>query len=89
MNVLEKIQKLPKRTRKIIFWTVLILITFIFSFFFIKNIQNRLQGLKTEDFKEDFKIPALEEELKNLPKFEKENIPNLLDINEEKQRPEE
>ena len=73
MNILEKIQNLPERTRKIILWLVIIIIGIILLFFFLNNFQERLKNLETEKTKEELKIPSLEEELKNLPKIPKIN----------------
>lgn len=50
----------------------------LFSFY-LKNIQKRLESFQTEEFKEQLRLPSLEEELKRIPKIE------MPKINEEKQ----
>ena len=73
MNTLEKIQNLSERTRKIIFWSVIIIMGIILLCFWINNFQKKLKNLETEKIKEELKIPSLEEEFKNLPEMPKIN----------------
>lgn len=74
MNVLHKIRNLPVSIRKIILWAMVIIIGLGLISWWIKNFQQRLKGLQTEELKEQFKLPALEEELKGLPKIEMPKI---------------
>ena len=69
MNNLEKIQNLPETKRKIIFWFSIIIIAIFLLFFVFNNLQKRLAELETENLKEELQIPALEEELQNLPQL--------------------
>lgn len=69
-EAIERIQKLPERKRKIIFWLILIPIV-IFSFFLYgKYVQKKLSEIKIEKIKKEFKIPELKEEFKKIPKIE-------------------
>ncbi len=70
MNLLNKIQNLPIQQRKIIFWSVMIMLSVSLSWFYIKNIQKRIKTINQKSIKEELQIPKLEEELKKLPKFE-------------------
>ena len=69
MKFLTKLQSSPERTRKIILWTVVILIGLVLLILFIRNFQQRLEKFEMEEFKEELNLPHLEEELKNLPKL--------------------
>lgn len=66
MDFIKKIQNLPERKRKIIFWIMIILIACLTAFFFVKNTQNRIKNFDTENF------------AKNFPKFPKIDIFNNL-----------
>ena len=69
MNTLQKIQNLPETKRKIIFWSLIVIIALVLLFFVFNNFKKRLAELETEKLKEELKIPALEEELQNLPQL--------------------
>jgi polyferredoxin len=70
MNILKKLQSLPERTRKIILWITVIIISLGLLSWWVKNFQQKLKSFKTREFKKELKIPSLEKELKNLPKLE-------------------
>lgn len=55
--MLEKIQNLSERNRKIILWSVVTIISFIFLFFGIKNFQKRLESFQMEGFKKELNLP--------------------------------
>lgn len=82
MNFLEKIQNLPEETKKIILWTVIVIIGLALFTLFIKNFQQQLKSFEAEKFKEGLKLPDLGEELKWLPEIEAPNI-EMLGISEE------
>lgn len=67
---LSKIQGLPGRERKIIFWAVMIVLALALLGFYIKNAQKRIVNINTEKTKEELQLPYLEEELKKVPKIE-------------------
>lgn len=79
MKFLEKLQGLPESQRKIILWSVVILIGIILFSFYFKNVKERLRSLRVGEIKEQLKIPQLQEELKGLPKIEmpKFEIPEI------------
>ena len=69
-NLLSKIQKLPDRQRKIIFWVVMIILTLSLSAFYIRNVQKKMPNINVEKTKEELRFPSLEEEFKKLPDIE-------------------
>jgi len=69
VNLLDKIQKLPEKKRKIILWGVMTILI-IFSFWiYLRDIQKRLKVLKREEIEKEFPISELKEKLK-MPKLE-------------------
>jgi hypothetical protein len=75
VNFLERIQNLPERKRKTIFWLIVIIIGISAFAWWAKNLETRIKSFKSEKIKEELQLPELEEELKNLPKFEIPEIP--------------
>jgi len=69
VNILQKIQNLPESQRKIILWSLVVIIGLVLLIFVFKNFQKRMEKLQTESLKEELNIPLLEEELKNLPEL--------------------
>ncbi len=82
MPLLEKIQKLPKRKRKIILWSFLVIIGLCFFVWWIRAVQKKIQSFEKENLKEKFQIPALEEKLKEVSKIEIPEI-KMPEINKE------
>ncbi len=74
MNFLRKLQGLPERGKKIILWAVIIVIGILFLTFYIKDFRQRFKNFNIEELKKEFKIPELQEGLKEMPKFQ---MPNL------------
>jgi len=73
-DLIKKIQELPEFKRKIILWSIIVILGLgLFSLYF-KNIQRKLSSFEGEELKEELKLPALEEELKKLPKIETPKI---------------
>jgi len=63
----KKIQNLPERKRKIIFWLLMVIISLSLVFFYIKNVQKKLKSLKIEESKKQ--IPKLEMPKIEIPKI--------------------
>lgn len=76
MNFLNKIQNLPEKKRRTIFWLIVIIVGIFVFVWWAKNLEIRIKSFKSEKIKEEFRLPKLEEELKSLPKFE---IPEISD----------
>lgn len=73
MTFLKKIQNLPEEKRRIILWSIVIIVGFFIFALWIKNTQGKLKSFP----KEESKIPSLRQELQGLPRIE------LPEINEE------
>ncbi|XOB40268.1 MAG: hypothetical protein ACKKMR_03065 [Candidatus Nealsonbacteria bacterium] len=70
MKILDKIQGLPDKRKKIIVWVVLI-ITAVFLFkLYVQNMQEKMKNIEGEKIKQELQIPKLQEELKGLLEFE-------------------
>ena len=70
MNFLNKIQNLPERKRKTIFWLIVIIVGIFLLIWWVKNLQTHIKSFRSEKIQGGLQLPELEEELKNLPKFE-------------------
>lgn len=82
MKFLEKLQKLPEGQRKIILWSVTIIIGLLFFVFYFQNLKLRLKNIREEEIREQLKIPEFQEKLKELPKIEIPEI-EIPEISEE------
>lgn len=70
MKILDKVQGLPDKRKKIIVWVVLI-ITAVFLFkLYVQNMQEKMKNIEGEKIKQELQIPKLQEELKGLLQFE-------------------
>lgn len=70
MKILDKVQGLPDKRKKIIVWVVLI-ITAVFLFkLYVQNMQEKMKNIEGEKIKQELQIPKLQEELKGLLEFE-------------------
>jgi hypothetical protein len=80
MNFLEKIQGLPERKRKIILWTVMVVLAASLLAWYIKTIKQKLNDFSGENLKKGLNLPDFEKELDNLPKFEspKTELPEVM-----------
>ena len=70
MKILNKIQALSDKGKKIILWITLIIIGIFLIVFYIQNMKNKVKNLKEEDIEEGLQISEIKERFKNLPKFE-------------------
>ena len=67
MDILKKLQNQPESTRKIILWSIIIVIGIGLLFLWSKNFQQKLKNFQIEEFKEELKLPSLEGKLKIPP----------------------
>jgi len=70
MNFLRRIQSLPESRKKIILWSVIIVIGLALFILWVKNAQEKLKILQGGGLK----LPSLKEELKGMPKIEMPEI---------------
>ena len=67
---IKKLQKLPERTRRVILWSVVILIGLILAILWILNINRVIKNIKKEDLKKELNLEKLEENLQELSEIE-------------------
>jgi len=67
---MRSLQNLPESTRKIILWSVVVILGLGLFTFYIKNVQKKLKSFEVEKFKEELQLPSFEEKFKELPKLE-------------------
>ena len=70
MNFLEKIQNQPKDIRKIILWTIVVILGISLFVWWIKSIDLRMRGLQKEKFIEELNLSSSEEKIKEIEKPE-------------------
>ena len=70
---------MPERKRKIILWSIVIIIGLSLGTWWIKNFQKRLESFEKEKFIEEFGLSKFKEELEGVPKIEipKIEIPKI------------
>jgi len=64
---LKRIQGLPLRKRKLIFWITISISVAIMLFFWVRNIQNVIKDLKGKDISEEINLPEIQTELEKGP----------------------
>jgi hypothetical protein len=74
MNFLEKIRNLPEKRRKIILWSVMVVVAGLLIFFFVKSVGNKFSNFNAQELKNGLGIPELQEKMQELPKVE---IPDI------------
>ena len=67
---LKKIQNLPESKKKIILWSIVIIVGFFIFVLWIKNTQEKLKSFP----KGESKIPSLKQQLEGLPRIEMPEI---------------
>ena len=83
-NFLKKLQNQPKYIRKIIFWTIIIIVSLFLGFWWIKNFQGKLKHFQGQGFIEELSPPSFEEEFKSFSQPEVgESLKELEEIIEE------
>jgi hypothetical protein len=65
---LKKIQDLPLIKRKIIFWTIIIIVGLILFAGYILNVKHKIENFPLQKSLEELKLPQLKEEVKELSK---------------------
>ena len=69
-DFLKKLQQKSKAERKTIFWILVIFFGIAFFGFWLLTVKRQVDGLNKNKIRQDFNLPQLEEQLKNLPKPE-------------------
>ncbi|KPJ55223.1 hypothetical protein AMJ47_01845 [Parcubacteria bacterium DG_72] len=78
MDFIKKLQKKPEHEKKIILWTVLIIVGLLFLLLWIYMSQKSIRELKTEDIIEQMNIPQKED----IPKIERPSEEDLKELEE-------
>jgi hypothetical protein len=66
-NFLKKIQSLPEERKKTILWSIVGVIALILFIWWAGNFKTKIENLNAQG--SNLKFPSIQEELKNLPKF--------------------
>lgn len=84
MEFLRKIQNLNLAQRKFIFWSLIIALTILLVFLFIKSSKEKLAKFEMDKFLEESNFPNIKEEVKNiLPEELEEEIKKMNEMMEE------
>ena len=78
MKLLEKLQKQPEKTRKIILWGAIIIIGIALFILWVTSIKRSISNFQKEKFIEGLNLSGIEGEMNNLPEIEIP-IPNISD----------
>jgi hypothetical protein len=70
MKFLEKLQSLPLKTRKVILWSIIVIVGLTLLFFWLGNIQKTIKGFEKKEIMKEINLPPLKEEFKEIPKVE-------------------
>jgi len=79
VNILEKLQSLPENKRRIILWSIVIILSLGLFFAWLQILKQKLSQIEKEKIKEGLGIPQIQEKLKEMPKIEipKIEIPEI------------
>lgn len=84
MNFFKKVQSLDLTYRKFIFWSLIIALTILLVFLFIKSSKEKLAKFEMDKFLEESNFPNIKEEVKNiLPEEFEEEIKKMNEMMEE------
>lgn len=67
---IKKVQNLSTTKRKIILWSIVIVIGLVLLIFWFKNVQKTLKNFPKEGLKEKIQFPSFKEQLETMPKIE-------------------
>ena len=82
MDFLKKLRVLPEKNKKIILWTIVIVIALVLFFFWFRNLGDKLANFKTGEFKEKLNLPEPGMPEFEMPAFE---IPDIYGQEEKQQ----
>lgn len=79
-RILEKIQKFPLTVRKIILWTIVIIMGIILVLIWSKIFLKSFEGLSRKNLFEEIEVPSLKEKIKEaMPEIVIPKIPESID----------
>ena len=82
MKFIEKVQNLPEKKRKIIFWSVIIALGILLLVCWGIITKKRVETFKPKEFKEELKIPSLNIEIPEINQDDLEKLEEMLKNNE-------
>ena len=85
MELLKKLQSLPEKTRKIILWSVVIILGICLLIWWFNNFKDNFAGFQGEEFIESLDLPAME--MPQLPEISEEDLNKLEQTLEENGQP--
>ena len=71
MGIIERVRKLPLKKRKIILWSIVVILGFILFFFWLRSFQNKIVffNQEKEEFKGKLNFPELKMPEIEMPEF--------------------
>jgi len=69
-SFLKKLQKQPRYIKKIILWSIVLIVGLVLLIWWIHSSAQKFREFKKEEFIEEINLPSFEEELKEFPKIE-------------------
>ena len=70
MGTLQKIQNQPEPARKVILWVIILILAIVMLYFWVRRMEERLKNVEFESIGKNLDLQGLQNELKNVPKFE-------------------
>lgn len=80
MEFLEKLRGLPQSQRKIILWSVVVVLALILFILWTKNVKKKLESFQGKEVRQQFQVPelpAIETPQVELPEISEEELKEL------------
>lgn len=80
MRFLEKLRRLPEFQRKLILWTIVIVLALVLFILWVRNVREKLRNFPREELREQVQFPALpnvETPEFEIPKLSEEELKQL------------
>lgn len=81
MKLLKKLQELPQRIRKVILWSVVVVLAFCLLIWWFNNFQKNMVNFQGGEFIEKLNLPEIK--TPQLPEISEEDLNKLKQILEE------
>ncbi len=79
MNVFKKVQNLSEGNRKIILWTVVVIVGISLLAWWLGSIEKRLETLQVEELKEQIGLTDFKQEIDKIPEMPKFEMPKIIE----------
>lgn len=67
---LKNLQEKPESTRKVILWSVVVVVSIILLVFWLSGVKSRVRNFQQSDFLKESGVSELQQTIKSLPKIE-------------------